>query len=89
MVTIRLIRSAYLVFNHRMPYAEGRTFFDADSHLMELPEWLPSYADPAFRDRIVPYSQGSTGTNDRVRAMIERGKRPVCRANGRDTKPSC
>ena len=24
-----------------MPYAEGRTFYDADSHVMELPEWLP------------------------------------------------
>jgi len=58
-----------------MPYAEGRTYFDADSHVMELPEWLPSYAEPAFRERIKPFSLGSTGTNDRVRAMIERGKR--------------
>ena len=58
-----------------MPYAEGRTFLDADSHLMELPEWLPSYAEPAFRGRIKPYSLGSTGTNDRVRTMIERGTR--------------
>ena len=23
-----------------MPYAEGRTYLDADSHLMELPGWL-------------------------------------------------
>ena len=23
-----------------MPYAEGRTFFDADSHIMELPDFL-------------------------------------------------
>lgn len=58
-----------------MPYAHGRTFFDADSHMMELPDWLPSFAEPAFRDRIKPFSLGSTGTNDRVRAMIERGKR--------------
>ena len=58
-----------------MPYAQGRTFFDADSHVMELPEWLPSYAEPAFRERVKPFSLGSTGTNDRVRAMIERGKR--------------
>jgi len=58
-----------------MPYAEGRIYFDADSHMMELPEWLPSFAEPAFRDRINPFSLGSTGTNDRVRAMIERGKR--------------
>jgi predicted TIM-barrel fold metal-dependent hydrolase len=57
-----------------MPYAEGRTYFDADSHVMETPEWLGAYADPAFRDRIRPFSLGSTGTSDRVRAMIERGK---------------
>ena len=36
-----------------MPYAEGRTFFDADSHIMELPEFLRSAADPAMRDRIL------------------------------------
>src|SRR5262249_19606515 len=53
----------------------GHTFFDADSHIMETPEWLPAHADPAFRDRIRPFSLGSTGTSDRVRAMIERGKR--------------
>jgi uncharacterized protein len=58
-----------------MPYAQGRTFFDADSHVMETPDWLPSYADPAFRERIRPFSLGSTGTTARVRAMIERGTR--------------
>ena len=25
-----------------MPYAEGRIYNDADSHVMELPDWLPS-----------------------------------------------
>jgi len=63
------------MFNTRMAYAEGRTFFDADSHIMETPEWLPAYADPAFRERIRPFSLGSTGTTGRVRAMIERGQR--------------
>src|SRR5262245_60416235 len=58
-----------------MAYATGRTFYDADSHVMETPEWLPSYAEPAFRDRIRPFSYGSTGTVDAVRAMIERGRR--------------
>ena len=28
-----------------MLYAQGRTFHDADSHLMELYDWLPRYAD--------------------------------------------
>ena len=30
----------------QMPYAEGRTYYDADSHLMELGDWLTQYADP-------------------------------------------
>jgi hypothetical protein len=32
-----------------MPYAEGRLFYDADSHLMETPEWLAEHAP--FRRR--------------------------------------
>jgi predicted TIM-barrel fold metal-dependent hydrolase len=42
---------------------------------METPEWLPSYADPAFRDRIRPFSLGSTGIATHVERMIERGRR--------------
>jgi uncharacterized protein len=61
------------VFNAGMPYAQGRLFYDADSHIMETPEWLPAHADAAFRDRIRPFSLGSTGTSDRVAAMIRRG----------------
>lgn len=41
-----------------MPYAAGRTYFDADSHLMETPDWLSSYADPVIRDRLEPYLGG-------------------------------
>lgn len=44
-----------------MAYAEGRTFFDADSHLMELPNFLVDGADPAMRDRIPPLSVSSGG----------------------------
>jgi predicted TIM-barrel fold metal-dependent hydrolase len=61
-----------------MPYAEGHPCHDADSHLMETPEWLPSYADPAFRDRIAPYSLGGTGPAAFVRKMIERGRSRAC-----------
>ena len=35
-----------------MAYAGGRTFFDADSHLMELPGFLRDNADPDVRDRL-------------------------------------
>ena len=29
-----------------MPYAEGRVVHDADSHVVETPEWFEPYADP-------------------------------------------
>jgi predicted TIM-barrel fold metal-dependent hydrolase len=44
-----------------MPYAEGRTFYDADSHVMEIDDWLPRYADPGVRDRIRPLYLGGAG----------------------------
>jgi predicted TIM-barrel fold metal-dependent hydrolase len=44
-----------------MPYAEGRTFYDADSHVMEIDDWLPQYADPDVRDRIRPLYLGGAG----------------------------
>jgi predicted TIM-barrel fold metal-dependent hydrolase len=44
-----------------MPYAEGRTFMDADSHLMELPDFLQEFADPAVRDRLPTISFAGAG----------------------------
>ena len=44
-----------------MVYAEGRTYYDADSHIMELPDWLVGYADPDIRDRIRPLYLGAAG----------------------------
>jgi predicted TIM-barrel fold metal-dependent hydrolase len=37
-----------------MPYACGRTFHDADSHVMETPHWLVPYADAGIRERLRP-----------------------------------
>ena len=44
-----------------MPYAEGRTYYDADSHLMELEDWLTRYADPGVREKIRPLYLGAAG----------------------------
>src|SRR5262245_44616711 len=44
-----------------MPYAEGRTYYDADSHLMELGGWLAEFADPDVRERIRPLALGGAG----------------------------
>jgi predicted TIM-barrel fold metal-dependent hydrolase len=35
-----------------MSYAGTRRILDADSHLMELPDFLSDYADPAIRERL-------------------------------------
>jgi hypothetical protein len=35
--------------------------FDADSHLMEVDEWLPTYADPQVRDRLRPLGFDKAG----------------------------
>jgi predicted TIM-barrel fold metal-dependent hydrolase len=43
-----------------MPYVEGQTIHDADSHIMELPGALLPYLDPKFRQ---PFSE-ATGTRD-------------------------
>src|SRR2546426_319870 len=37
-----------------MPYVEGRTIHDADSHVVETPDWFFSYADPGIRERLEP-----------------------------------
>ncbi|HEV7761290.1 MAG TPA: amidohydrolase family protein [Acidimicrobiales bacterium] len=44
-----------------MPYAEGRTFYDADSHIMELDDWLKSYVEPELRDRFGGLYLGAAG----------------------------
>ena len=44
-----------------MAYATGRTFHDADSHIMELPDFLKAYADPGQRDLVPTFSLPSAG----------------------------
>src|SRR5215467_12260780 len=44
-----------------MPYAEGRVYYDADSHLMELPDWLEQFADSSTRERLRPLYLGGAG----------------------------
>ena len=44
-----------------MPYAEGRVFFDADSHIMELPDFLKLHAEPRDRDLVPTFSLPAAG----------------------------
>lgn len=50
-----------------MPYAEGRRYYDVDSHVMEPTDWLLPYADPSIRDRLRP----ALGSSDFTRAKAE------------------
>ena len=53
---------------------QDRVFYDADSHIMELPDFLKSYADPKVRDDIpeVSYS-ASLVTDDEVAVIQSQG----------------
>lgn len=44
-----------------MSYSGERLVYDADSHLMELNDWLAPYADPDIRERIRPLNLGGAG----------------------------
>ncbi len=35
-----------------MPYVEGRTIHDADSHIMETPNWLDPFLERKVRERM-------------------------------------
>jgi len=60
-----------------MTYAPSdRVFYDADSHIMELPDFLRDYADPALRDRIPQVSYAaSLVTDDEVADIVANGGR--------------
>ncbi len=60
-----------------MTYApDDRPYYDADSHIMELPDFLKAYADPKIRDDIpeVSYS-ASLVTDEEVAVIVEQGGR--------------
>jgi predicted TIM-barrel fold metal-dependent hydrolase len=44
-----------------MPYAEGRVYYDADSHIMELPDWLSAYVEDEMRAEIGSLQLGAAG----------------------------
>ncbi len=44
-----------------MSYAGERLIFDADSHLMELPDFLTAHADPAVREQMPAMGSLATG----------------------------
>jgi uncharacterized protein len=60
-----------------MTYAPAqRAFYDADSHIMELPDFLQKYADSGLRDEMPAVSYGaSLVTDEEVAEIMARGGR--------------
>ncbi len=58
-----------------MTYAPAdRAFYDADSHIMELPDFLRDYADPAIRDQVPQVNyDASLVTNEEVAVIVDQG----------------
>lgn len=44
-----------------MRYAQGRTYYDADSHIMELPDFLAEHADPQMSAHLPPINVPRAG----------------------------
>ena len=57
-----------------MTYATGRTYFDADSHIMELPDFLIDFADSEVKAEIRPVNySASVVTDEEVAIIVEQG----------------
>ena len=59
-----------------MPYAQGRIFNDADSHVMETRDWMTRYADPGIRERLapLPHRVGRRSRSSRRSAQAENAR---------------
>lgn len=60
-----------------MSYARSRTMNDADSHIMETPDWIERHADPKIRDQLIPLGldKAGTATSKLIQGSIESCKR--------------
>ncbi len=80
-----------------MPYASGRTYLDADSHIMERPDFIRDLAPAELLERLTPIgggNQGKTSTKwaevvaepghseDRVEAMVGLGDELIAGPKG-------
>ena len=59
-----------------MTYAGNRIIYDADSHLMELPDYLTAWASPEIRDRLPAIGESATAIFDPRDYIETRAHRP-------------
>ena len=63
-----------------MTYATGRTFYDADSHIMDLPDFLQRYADPDVRAVMPNKASATAGHIGHNETLTEAGHPQAYRA---------
>ena len=56
-----------------MAYAHRPRILDADTHMMERPDWIAEFADPSIRDRLMPF--GGPNNTDGLRFIEDAIKR--------------
>ena len=66
-----------------MPYAEGRIYYDSDSHIMETLDWLTSYATPEQQGLIKPLETNSGGAGVAARIAAAEARRADPEATAR------
>lgn len=66
-----------------MPYAHRETIYDADTHMMETPDWIARFADPAIRPRLAKFGEGLDEflqrTDDAIAKHAARQQDPAAR----------
>ncbi|MDD9968735.1 MAG: amidohydrolase family protein [Myxococcales bacterium] len=60
-----------------MTYAHTRTMYDADSHIMETPDWVTAHADPKVRESLPPLglTKAGTATLDLIRDAMDKSNK--------------
>lgn len=58
-----------------MAYAHRTEIFDADTHMMELPDWVASFADPGVREVLAPYVGGRIQTLETIADAVSQFER--------------
>ena len=59
-----------------MTYAKELELYDADSRIMELPDFLADYAEPSLRDRLANLSfSNAPPISEPVEDIIARGRK--------------
>jgi predicted TIM-barrel fold metal-dependent hydrolase len=53
-----------------MPYAHRKDIYDADTHMMERPDWIADFADNDIKDQLAPFAEGDKETLMRVDEAI-------------------